>query len=135
MLERAPEHPGLLFLSSICRLLLPEREIDQAVEDARTAFRVIVQLSQQHSAGIIFGLLQEGLREELARIEDMSGAFASIATVALEEYPHRDLAHLLSADIPAMSEKVILNALLADVREINQRLLPEREQTHDPYPA
>ena len=131
MLERSPEHPGLLFLSSICRLLLPEREIDLSLENARDAFRVIVQLSQRNSASIIFRLLQDGFQNELARIEDMSGAFESIAMVALEQYPHRDLARRLVSYVPDMSQRVIVNELLSEIRQVNHRLLPERELHHD----
>ena len=123
-LERSPEHPGLLFLSSICQLLLPEREVDQAVQDARDAFRVIVQLSQQNSADVIFRLLQEGYRRELVRTQDISRAFEAIATVALEEYPHRDLARHLFSYVPDMSERVIVNEMLSEIRQVNHRLLP-----------
>ncbi len=78
---------------------------------------------------IIFRLLQEGFREELARIEDMSGVFESIASVALEEYPHRDLARHLLLYVPDMSKRVIVNELLSEIRQVNHRLLPEREHT------
>jgi len=133
-IESYPEHPGLFFLSSISRLLLPNPDVELAMAEARHSFQAIAELPNRYQTSIINELLQQGYKVMLRRTEDGPTLFKAIATIALEEYPHRDLAHLLSADVPSMSEKVILNILLSEIRELNQRLLPEREQSHDYQP-
>jgi ATP-dependent DNA helicase RecQ len=120
-LEAYPEHPGILFLSSTARLLLPEPDVGQALGEARRAFRALMPLTTIAGEAVIYRIFQ-GYTSALGRLPDGVRFCRSIAEIALEENPTRALARTLLPVVPLQSRRVIFNLLLIDVRALNHRV-------------
>lgn len=120
-LESYLEHPGLLFLSSVGWLLLPDPDVDQAMDEARRAFRS-VSAQGPHPDQAAITLMLQGYRAMLRNVANGSDLFRRTAAVALRENPTRSLARELYRDIPKESEAVIYNFLLQEIRGLNQHL-------------
>ena len=100
MLESYPDHPGLLFLSSFARLLLPDSEVNLSLDEVRRVFKELAHLpiDEQHNTA---RLLLAAYRSWLERTQDFVSVYASIAGIVLETIPTRMMARELYSDIPA----------------------------------
>lgn len=120
-LESYLEHPGLLFLSSVGRLLLPDPDIDQAMDEARRSFRGVAAQNPQLAQSIIDNMLS-GYQSILGGHASGQQLYPRVAAIALAENPTRSLARDLYAVIPRESERVIYNFILMDIQRLNTRL-------------
>jgi ATP-dependent DNA helicase RecQ len=122
LLESYLEHPGLLFLSSLGRLLLPTPDVERAMSEARRCFRSleVVPISQRFYVAL--QILQKGYQEILQDLPNGAGFYITIAEIALEEMPERLLIHHLMPIIPQQCERVLCNLILSGLRSLNHRL-------------
>jgi ATP-dependent DNA helicase RecQ len=121
LLESYPDDAGLLFLTSLARLLLPEADIDQAIEEARQSFAAL-RLRPQGQLTTDLRRLLAAYRQWLRNTQDFRDVFARLAEAALDTDPTRDLARHLYPDAPHKSRTLLLNFTLADVHSLADRL-------------
>jgi len=121
MLESQLEHPGLLFLSSVGRLLLNPPDVYLAEAEERRAIRALNTLSPQKGDAIVTQMLA-GYVSALQNVADGDLLYETVASVALDEHPTRPLARRVWPTAEAQVERVLLNLLLFDVRALNERL-------------
>ena len=120
-LESYPDHPGLLFLSSLARLLLAAPEVDLAIEEARQAFTALHQLpSIDHFQ--TSKLLLNTYRHWLQETRDHETTLSEIASTALKVNPSRPMARWLYQQIPQHSRSVLLSLTSRDVHQLAERL-------------
>jgi len=120
-MESYPDHPGLFFLSAVGRLLLPDPDVDQAMNESRQAFRRVAAF-EQRLRDVAINTMLRGYRSSLTSVQNGDRLYRQAAAVALSENPIRSLARDLYTVIPSDSRQVIYNLILTDIRSLNNRL-------------
>jgi ATP-dependent DNA helicase RecQ len=126
LLESYLEHPGLLFLSSIGRLLLPDVDEESVYSEVRRTFHALDHLAPRQRDSMMLRMLHDGYEKTI--LSNSMYQYQHIASIALEENPTRPLARDLMLVIPERCERVLVNTILSDVRSFNRRLSTEREK-------
>lgn len=122
MLESNLEHPGLLFLSSLARLLMPEPDVHLAQEEARRAFAALTILEPKRQREVVKAMVQE-YRSRLRDTQDSKAQLQALADCALEAIPTRWLARDLINEAPMRSRELLLSFVLADIESLSSRLI------------
>ena len=121
-LESFPSHPGLYLLSGFSRLLLPNQEIEQALNDFRSGFQNIQDLPISGQEEIIVQFLRN-FEQWSESIQNFEKVQMDIAEIVLYELPTRTIAHAVYHINPFHAERILLNAILRNVENFNQQFL------------
>ena len=118
-LESDTENPGLLFLSSLARLLLPDPEIDLALNELRISlgYLSVLPLDKQESA--CQEMFNE-LNEWLHTTRDFLEVQRRYAEVFLDELPTRFVAREVYTVIPERSHNILLNLMVARLHRFSK---------------
>lgn len=122
MLESYVEHPGLLFLSSVGRLLMPSPDTQLATDEERRAIRALSSNSPEQREQII-GQMLDGYKVVLRNAPHGKQLYEAAVSVALEENPTRSLVRRVWPAAQPQATRVLLTLLLHELRAVNHRLL------------
>jgi ATP-dependent DNA helicase RecQ len=120
-LESYPDHPGLLFLSSLARLLLSAPEVDVALDEVKQAFAAlqkVTSIDRFQTTALLLNAYQYWLQET----DDHAVILSRIAATALAADPSRPLARLVYPQAPQQSRSILLNLALRDLHRLTERL-------------
>ena len=121
-LESYPDHPGLLFLSSLARMLLPIPDLKLANEEFVRSLQGLTTLSadlQEIVIQVVMGEFNEWLKDT----RDYDSLIQIIVKSIISTFPTRQNARLFIELMPAICEKILVNLLLQDIQIIKTRLL------------
>jgi ATP-dependent DNA helicase RecQ len=121
-LESNLDHPGLLFLSSLARLLMPEPDINLAQQEAQRAFAAVTVLEPERQRQVVRDMLQE-YRYRLRDTQDGKAQQQALADCALTALPARWLARDLIDETPIHSRRLLLNFVMADLEILSAKLV------------
>jgi len=118
-LESDTENPGLLFLSALARLLLPDPEISLAMDELRASLRFLSILPLEKQESACQTMLQE-LHHWLQNTRNFQEIQRSYAGAFLDILPNRFIARLVHPLLPDQSENILLNLVLTRVQQFTQ---------------
>lgn len=121
-LESFPSHPGLYLLSGFARLLLPNQEVEQALNDIRSGFQNLTDLPVTRQEEITLEFLRK-FEQWSESIQNFEMIQADIAEIVLNALQTRTIAHAIYHMNPVYAEKILLNWMLQDVKNFNQQFL------------
>ena len=121
-LESFPSHPGLYLLSGFARLLLPNQEVEQALNDIRSGFQNLTDLPIARREEITLEFLRK-FKQWYESIQNFEMIQADIAEIVLNALQTRTIAHAIYHMNPVYAEKILLNWMLQDVKNFNQQFL------------
>lgn len=121
-LESFPSHPGLYLLSGFARLLLPNQEVEQALNDIRSGFQNLTDPSISKREEIILEFLRN-FEQWFESIQNFEMIQANIAAIALNTLRTRTIAHAVYRINPVYTERILLNWILQDIENFNQQFL------------
>jgi hypothetical protein len=116
-LESDTENPGLLFLSALARLLLPDPEINLAMDELRASLSFLSILPSEKQEAACQAMLQE-LQDWLQNTRNFQEVQRSYAGAFLDILPSRATARLIYSVLPDRVQNVLLNLALERVRHI-----------------
>lgn len=120
-LESYADHPGVLFLSGLARLLLPDPDLPAALGEFRGALRNLAGLSddlRERALQIILADYHEWLKDT----RDYPRVRLELAEAVLEIFPSRQAARQYMDVLPAHCEQVLANLALQEVVSFRKRL-------------
>ena len=123
-LESFPSHPGLYLLSGFARLLLPNQEVEQALNDIRSGFQNLTDLPVTRQEEITLEFLRK-FEQWFESIQNFEMIQANIAEIVLDALQARAIAHAIYRINPVYAERILLNWILQDVKNFNQQFLGE----------
>jgi ATP-dependent DNA helicase RecQ len=121
-LESDTENPGLLFLSALARLLLPDPEIDLAMEELRASLGFLAVLPVQKQETACLAIFHE-LHEWLQATPDFLAVQERYSSVFIEALPSREIARLTHSIAPGKSENLLLNLMVGRLSTLNHDIL------------
>jgi len=121
-LESFPSHPGLYLLSGFARLLLPNQEVEQALNDIRSGFQNLTNLPIAKREGITLDFLRR-FEQWSESIQNFEMIQADIAEIALNTLQTRVIAHAIYHMNPIYAERILLNWILQNIENFNQQFL------------
>jgi ATP-dependent DNA helicase RecQ len=127
-LESYPDHPGLLFLSSLARLLLPNPEYNLALEEVRDAFAELRDMGEAERIAAA-KLLWSAYHEWLKNTRDYERERKTIIQEILQVLPMRVLARHFYTFAPDITGRVLLSLLFTDLHSLAQRLTKLEDAT------
>ena len=121
-LESFPSHPGLYLLSGFARLLLPNQEVEQALNDIRSGFQNLTNLPISRREEITLKFLRK-CEQWSESIQNFEVIQANIAEIVLNVFRTRVIAHAIYRMNSVYAERILLNLILQDVENFNQQFL------------
>ena len=121
-LESFPSHPGLYLLSGFSRMLLPNQEVEQALSDIRLGFQNISDLPISAREEIIVQFLRN-FEQWSESIQNFEMIQTDVVEIVLNELPTRTMARTVYHINPVRAERIMLNAILRNVGNLNQQIL------------
>lgn len=120
-LESDTENPGLLFLSALARLLLPDPEIELAMDELRASLSYLSILPVEKQEEVCQAMLQE-LQEWLQNTRNFQEVQRNYANAFLDVLPSRAIARLVFPLLPERSENILLNLVLQRVQRLTENI-------------
>ena len=120
-LESYPYHPGLLFLGSLARLLLPDPDMPSAMDEIRESMRGLAVL-HEHLRNDAIERLFSAYRTWLFSTRDFEDVYRTIANIILDEYPERSTALLAYRACPDRSKQILIGITLRRVQSLAQQI-------------
>ena len=123
--ESYPDNPGLLFLSALARLLLPEPDMKSAFDEIRQALASVsfIALPENKRDEFIQTVII-GYQKMLRDTNDYSALEKRFSEIILEKIPNRVVAYRLFDTAPEQSENILVNLALQDVIALRKKLIP-----------
>lgn len=120
-LESFPDHPGLYFLSSLARMLLPNSNLESVKNDLKAALiRLKKQLpgKSKKQEKIILDYIS-AYKKRFDILEDSNQILNDFCKIILSEIPKRTLAIKLHSYAPATAENILLSLLKERLSKFN----------------
>ncbi len=121
-LESFPSHPGLYLLSGFSRMLLPNQEVEQALSDIRSGFQNISDLPISEREEITLQFLRN-YEQWSGSIQNFEMIQTDVVEIVLNELPTRTMARTVYHINPVRAERILFNAILRNVENLNQQFL------------
>ena len=121
-LESFPSHPGLYLLSGFARLLLPNQEVEQVLNDIRSGLQNLTDLPVSRREEIALEFLRK-FEQWSESIQNFEMIQANITEIVLNALRTRTIAHAIYRMNPVYAEKILLNWILQHVKNFNQQFL------------
>ena len=109
-------------MSGFARLLLPNQEVEQALNDIRSGFQNLTDLPVTRQEEITLEFLRK-FEQWSESIQNFEMIQANIAEIVLNALRTRTIAHAIYRMNPVYTEKILLNWMLQDVKNFNQQFL------------
>jgi ATP-dependent DNA helicase RecQ len=120
-LESDTENPGLLFLSSLARLLLPDPEVEIAADELKSSLNYLSPLPSTRQHEVIEAMYQE-LNDWLSTTHDFVEMQQQYSSVFLDVFPTRKVARMVYPVIPERSEQILVNLLFKRVSQFAENI-------------
>lgn len=117
-LESDTENPGLLFLSALARLLLPDAEIELAMGELRASLTFLAILPVEKQEGACQAMLQE-LHDWLQNTRNFEEMQERYAGAFLDILPSREIARVVYPVLPKRSENILLNLAVERLQRLS----------------
>lgn len=126
-LESDTDNPGLLFLTALARLLLPDPEIELAMRELEASLRFleILPLARQEQA---CQEMYNQLNRWLNNTRDFNEVQKRYSLSFLKALPNRFVARMVHAVLPEESQNVLVNIALLRIHHLTENLFPDDQQ-------
>lgn len=126
-LESDPDYPGLLFISVLGRLLLPDQEestIRSEFHHAVESLKTVQDDLCEHALNTILDCYEEWL----SRTQHYENWYQWFATVILQAYPFRSIARRCATVVPERSALLLVSFVLDDLKKLNKRVFGYQQE-------
>ena len=103
-------------------MLLPNQEVEQALSDIRSGFQNISDLPISEREEITLQFLRN-FEQWSGSIQNFEMIQTDVVEIVLNELPTRTMARTVYHINPVRAERILLNAILRNVGNLNQQIL------------
>jgi superfamily II DNA helicase RecQ len=121
VLESYPDHPGIYLLSALARLLLPETDVESALNDIRSGLDNLQRYHHKYQEQVILEWFSQ-FEKSMQSTHNYLETRGKVAEFLLRYLPSRGIARACYEAVPLRAQNVLLNHLLQDVRSLSSKL-------------